>query len=77
MAERLKAWECTGCGRLEGQRPCIGICQDRPVELVYAGEYDALVTLVRQLALATPRAGEWEQSYRALQARARKLLSEA
>jgi hypothetical protein len=73
-AERIKAWQCIGCGRLEGHQPCIGICQDRPTELVYAEEYDRLESLVRQLATVTPRDGEWERTYRALQQRARNLL---
>jgi hypothetical protein len=89
MAERVKVWECTGCGRIEGHRPCIGICQDRPTELVQAADYEqalaeaelatrraeAALGLLRQLALASPRAGEWERSYRALQARAQALLA--
>jgi hypothetical protein len=35
----------------------------------------ALSMLVRRLASTTPRNGEWEQSYRALQAQARALLA--
>ncbi|TAK82517.1 MAG: hypothetical protein EPO20_20835 [Betaproteobacteria bacterium] len=75
MAERMKAWQCIGCGRLEAESTCIGICQDRPVELVYASDYMELETLVRQLAVTSPREGQWEQSYRALQKRARELLA--
>lgn len=88
MSERMTAWQCIGCGRIEGQQPCIGICQDRKVDFVYASEYDealaqlalargqaeALASLVRQLARTTPRAGEWERTYRALQERARRAL---
>jgi hypothetical protein len=90
MTERIAAWECIGCGRIEGARPCVGICQDRKTDFVYASEHDevlaqlalahgrtaALATLVRQLAHTTPRNGEWERTYRALQARARQLLRE-
>jgi hypothetical protein len=75
MAERMKAWQCIGCGRLEAESTCIGICQDRPVDLVYASDYAELEALVRQLALISPREGQWEQSYRALQKRARELLA--
>ena len=78
----IKAWQCIGCGRIEGAQPCIGICEDRPVRLVYAQDYneavaraEALSAVVRELACITPREGEWESSYRALQARARRLLS--
>ena len=88
MSERVTAWQCVGCGRIEGPQPCIGVCQDRKVEFVYAADYDgalvelarvrrqadALVALVRQLAATTPRAGEWERTYRAMQARARAIL---
>lgn len=85
MSERMTAWRCIGCGRLEGARPCIGVCQDRPVELILAAEHDAamaaaqreiaaLVAFVREVACTTPRAGAYEASYRALQARARAAL---
>lgn len=88
MTERMTAWQCIGCGRIEGAQPCVGICQDRRVDLVYAADYeevlaqmalarrqaDGLAALVRQLAGTTPRAGEWERTYRALQARARAAL---
>jgi len=88
MSKRLTAWQCIGCGRIEAPQPCIGICQDCKIDLVYASEHDkvlaqleftrwqagALAALVRQLAHATPRKGEWERSYRAVQARARRTL---
>ena len=88
MTERITAWQCIGCGRIEGAQPCVGICQDRKTDFVYASDYDAaltqlalarrqaenLATLVRQLAHTTPRKNEWERTYRALQARARQTL---
>ena len=37
-------------------------------------EADALGALVRRFAWATPRGGEWERSYRALQAEARRAV---
>jgi hypothetical protein len=74
-AERIKAWQCIGCGRIEGHQPCIGICEDRPQHFVYADDYDRLESLVRQLATVTPRDGDWERTYRALQQRARELLN--
>jgi DNA primase large subunit len=88
-AGRVTVWQCTGCGKIEAPQPCIGVCQDRKTEMVYAFDYDeALVqvarvreqskvfeALVRQLAVITPRAGEWERSYRALQAQARRALA--
>jgi len=82
MTQAKAAWECIGCGRIEGVQPCIGICQDRRVEFVYASEYAQVVAqlqsvtaLVRQLAWTHPINGEWEQSFRALQQRARRVLA--
>lgn len=80
--ERIKAWQCIGCGRVEAPQSCIGVCEDRRVELVRAEDVEALAArmdqlekFVRQLARITPREGEWERSYRALQAKARELLA--
>ena len=88
MTKRVTAWQCIGCGRIEGAQPCVGICQDRKTDFVYASDHDevlaqlalarrhadALAALVRQLAYTTPRGAEWERTYRALQARARRTL---
>lgn len=88
MTDRITAWQCIGCGRIDGPQPCVGICQDRRTEFVYASEHDAalaqlararqraedLAALLRQIAYTTPRQNEWERSYRALQARARQTL---
>ena len=88
MTERITAWQCIGCGRLEGAQPCIGICEDRRTEFVYAADHDAVMVelvalrqqaealsaLVRQIAHTTPREGECERTWRALQARAREAL---
>ena len=82
MTQALAAWQCIGCGRIEGAQPCIGICQDRRVEFVYASEYaqvvaqlQSMTALVRQLAWTHPINGEWEQSFRAFQQRARRVLA--
>ena len=88
MTERMKAWQCIGCGRIEGAQPCVGICQDRSMDFVYASDYDevvaqltrasrqteALAALVRLFACTTPREREWERTYRALQVRAQRAL---
>lgn len=78
---RIKGWQCIGCGKVEAPQPCIGVCQDRPVELVDAANYDlalerirALEALLNRVVLITPRAGEWERSYRLLQQQAREAL---
>lgn len=90
MTEYIKAWQCIGCGKVDvPQPPCIGVCQDRKVEFVYASEHEealaratradhrarTLEALVRRLARTRPRDGEWERSYRALQDQARSLLA--
>jgi hypothetical protein len=79
--ERVAAWQCIGCGRIEGAQPCIGICRDRKAEFVDAADYDrlaaeaaALRKVAREIATITPPADEWERSYKALQARARRIL---
>ena len=89
IAERVNAWQCIGCGRIEAAQPCVGICEDRKVQFVYASDHDealaqlalahrqaqALEALVRRLAGTTPRAGQWERSYRAMQDEARRTLA--
>jgi hypothetical protein len=89
MTDYVNAWQCIGCGRIEAPQPCIGVCQDRKVQFVYEEDHeeavrdarlarqnaDALRTLVRRLALTTPRSGEWETCYRALQSEARRALA--
>lgn len=89
MAESFQAWQCIGCGKLEGPAQCIGVCQDRPVELVNAADYRAAMALaederargaaleevVRRIALTFPKDGEWERTWRAFQARARQAMA--
>lgn len=89
MSEHVKAWQCIGCGKIEAPQTCIGVCQDRKVEFVYAFEHDealaqlevarrelnALSGLVRRLAWTKPHDDEWEHSYRALQEQARSILT--
>jgi hypothetical protein len=84
----ITAWLCIGCGRLEAPQTCIGVCQDRKVELVSAADYAevrgalddanervaALEALVARLAHVTPREDAWQRSYLGLQREARKLL---
>ena len=86
---RVSVWQCIGCGKIEGPQPCIGVCEDRKVDMVYATVHEDTVarlaavsahaklleTLVSRLAHATPREGEWEVSYRRLQSEARAVLA--
>lgn len=80
---RTTAWQCIGCGKLESDATCIGVCQDRKVVVVSAADYDAvrheldaLRLFIRQLALVSPRGDNWERTYKALQERAKRLLDE-
>lgn len=88
MTERIPALQCIGCGRLEAPQPCMGVCEDREVEVVTASDYDALLqayqalrarqqrqqNVLQQLAWTRPREGQWETSWKSLQAQARTLL---
>jgi len=89
MTDYVKAWQCIGCGKIEAPQNCIGVCEDRKVQFVYAFEHEEalaearraqhrakiLEVVVRQLACTTPRKGECERSFRALQDQARRALS--
>ena len=84
MADTIKAWQCIGCGRLEGPAQCIGVCQGQPVELVAAADYrqalaraEALEEVVRKIAHTAPKKGRCEQTWLALQAEALKALGPA
>ena len=89
MTDYVKVWHCIGCGMIEAPQTCIGVCEYRRAELVYAFEHEqvlaqamaaqeragALEAVVRQLARTTPRDGAWERSYKALQSQARHALA--
>ena len=81
MVETIEAWKCVGCGRLQAERPCIGVCTDKRVELVEAADYAELAWRVEELEAAlaliarvTPKPEARDASWLALQARARALL---
>jgi hypothetical protein len=87
MPDTIVAWQCIGCGRLEALQNCIGVCQDRKVELVSAWDHaEALVALeeaqtrlavldefLARLTRTKPHEDAWKASYLALQGEARKL----
>lgn len=86
--ETVKVWQCIGCGRIEAPQECVGICEFKRIDMVYAFEHEKSLEaarercakfeeLARYLARITPREGEWERSWKALQARARALVAEA
>ena len=81
MIDTIDAWQCIRCGRVIAERPCIGICTDKRVELVQADDYAELAWRVEQLEAAlkliasvTPKPEALEASWLALQQRARQVL---
>ncbi len=82
MVEVYEGWQCIGCGKIDVDRPCVGICQDVLVRVVRAEDYEGLVernkkleSVLLRLTRSTPHPGAWEQAFRSLQAEATKLLS--
>jgi len=87
-ADTVTVWRCRDCGGLDAPQPCLGVCIWRPaawVDLTWhesarsraAADREAersLAGLLGRLAFATPRAGQWERSLRALQLQARHAL---
>lgn len=83
MTEIIEGWQCIGCGKIDVDRPCVGICQDQKVQLVLAADFNRLLvrnksleSIVRRLMLSKPHPDAWEQSFRALQAEASRMLSD-
>lgn len=86
MIESVNAWQCLGCGKIEVPKTCVGVCESRKVELIYAHEHragiasllaanEAMSVLLKQFAYIQPREDGWERSYRAMQEKARKVLA--
>ena len=88
--QRIVAWQCVGCGRIEAPQACIGVCEDRLARFVAAADHEealarlqaaqqkaaALEGLMHRLTLTSPREGEWKTCYMSFQAEARRLLAE-
>ena len=88
QAETVIVWRCQDCGGLDAPQPCIDVCIWRPVDWVDGTSYESkrsqaafdfeveqsLAGLLRRLAFATPRGGQWERSWRAFQSQARLAL---
>jgi len=82
--ELATAWWCPRCGGIDAPQPCLGICIWRNVEWVNATLYQqqrararadrdtelCLRLLLRRVASVTPRAGQWERGWHALEAQA-------
>lgn len=88
-AERVAAWWCATCGRIEAPQDCIGVCVRRPEVLVSAAHYDdvlvrataarrtglLLAELASMVASVSPRGGQWERNWQAMRSRARAVLA--
>ncbi len=86
----ITAWQCIGCGKIEYPRPCIGVCQDQKVDLVYGSKYrEALAreaaardqlrkiaSVLRQIANTTPKQENCDKTWHAFQQKVRKTLLE-
>jgi hypothetical protein len=85
-ADPTITWWCAECGGIDAPQPCLGICIWRRVEWVNAALYEQqrarliadrdteqrLRLLLRLVASVTPRDGQWERGWHALQAHARQ-----
>jgi hypothetical protein len=89
MTDYIQAWQCIGCGKIEAPQPCIGVCRDRKILMVAKDEHERVVERLAQaqrlvqtaiamlgrVAHSTPREGQWERSYHALQEQAREAIA--
>ena len=87
-AETVIIWRCQDCGGVDAPQPCIDVCIWGPADWVAAASYESersraavdreversLAGLLRRLAFATPRDGQWERSWGAFQSQARLVL---
>lgn len=85
--EFATTWWCAECGGIDAPQPCLGVCVWRPIEWVnrttYLEETQIALAerdaerryrkLARRVASVTPRAGQWERGWRALEAQAHEI----
>jgi hypothetical protein len=86
--EFATTWWCAGCGGIDAPQPCLGVCVWRSVEWVNGIRYleqragavaeremdRRLRGLARRVACVTPRAGQWQRGWWALEAQARAMF---
>ena len=72
--DRVKVWQCVGCGRIDHPQPCVGICRDQKAEFVNAADYERAAAVLLKIAFTTPKPGEFESAWLALQRQARAVL---
>ena len=59
MNAYVKAWQCIGCGKIEAPQTCIGVCQDRKVEFVYAFEHEEALAQLKVARQQAEALGHW------------------
>lgn len=81
MVEIYKGWQCIGCGKIDVDRPCVGICQDRPARVVMAEDFERVLarnrrleSVVMRMIRTRPHPDAWERSFKALQNEAIALM---
>jgi hypothetical protein len=88
-AQTVIVWRCPDCGGVDAPQPCIGVCIWHLAQWVDAAVYEAersraladcqagrsLAGLLSTLAFTTPRTGQWERNWRALQSQAKHALT--
>jgi hypothetical protein len=88
-ADSVVTWWCPRCGGIDAPQPCIGVCISRPVEWVNLQSFERerhrraslvdqlreLTDVARALGFVTPRPGQVDRNWQALQARASRALS--
>jgi hypothetical protein len=86
----IPVWQCIGCGRIEMPQTCIGVCRDRKVFLIGRETHEQALQQIARLegllsstrarllrfARCTPRAGDTDKTFAALQQQLRTLIAE-
>ena len=89
MSDYIQAWQCVGCGRIEAPQTCLGVCRDRKILMVAKDDHDRVaadaeksrrrvdvaLAMLARVVHSTPRGGQWEENYRALQQQARDAIA--
>lgn len=84
----VTGWWCERCGNVDLPQPCLGVCIWRPADWVNVALYERELALaatalraapslrrfVARAAAVTPREGQWQRNWTALQAQARAAL---
>jgi hypothetical protein len=86
----VTGWWCARCGNVDMPQPCVGVCVWRPAQWVNLTLYErqlglaepalrgarSLHRFLARVAALTPRDGQWQRNWEALQAQARTALAD-